>query len=432
MTWSIRGKNIVLQLNMGDGKSSVVVPIVAATHANGLYLSRVLTLKPQSRQMHQMLVGKLGGLVDRRVYQLLFSRSLDLGEAEVNEIQRMCLECMSNRGVLLVQPEYILSLKLMCLECFVAGKTLVDLPDFVEVIRQAEGGFPRIRVLDCEAENRLIQRIATYICENGIGPLPVSRQPRLVREAVLVYILKPEPIADEISAVESKGVLAFCLGQKRWRVNYGSDPRRDLPTRLAVPYRAKDRPSLRSEFSHPDVIILLTCLHYYYSGLTNDDLSLAFDHLAKSDEVEAEYQAWARDAPMLAADFGQLISVNLDDQHLCENRIFLALRVSKAAVDYFLGHVVFPKEMKEFADKLFAFGWDTGELRTNLIVGFSGTNDLRKTLSLTVDQLDLLEQNYTSALILEYLLRRENLVVDIPFRRGANHSDAQVLLDLVT
>ncbi|KAJ9492030.1 hypothetical protein VN97_g1201 [Penicillium thymicola] len=523
MTWSTPGHNMVLQLNMGDGKSSVVVPIVAAAHANGLCIARVLTPKPQSRQMYQMLVGKLGGLLDRRVYQLPFSRSLNLGEDEVEEIQRMCHECMSKGGVLLVQPEHILSLKLMCLECFITGKILVgrsllrtlkffrkyacdiidesdetfnvkfeliysmgaqrpvelspqrwvliqellhlvqiyasqvkvDLPDSIEVIQQEEGGFPRIRVLDCEAETALIQRIATHICENGFSSLPISRQPQSVREAVLVYILKPEPTADEIFAVESDGeagfwdesiqshlllvrgllaggVLAFCLGQKRWRVNYGSDLRREPPTRLAVPYRAKDSPSLRAEFSHPDVVILLTCLHYYYSGLTNDDISLAFDHLAKSDEAEAEYQAWAKDAPMLAPDFRQLVSVNLDDQHLCANRIFPALRVSKATVDYFLAHAVFPKEMKEFADKLSASGWDTGEIRMNPTVGFSGTNDSRKTLPLTVDQLDIPEQNHTNALILEYLLQRENSVVEIPPRHGAKKSDAEVLLDLVT
>lgn len=171
-------------------------------------------------------------------------------------------------------------------------------------------------MLDCEAEHALLQRIATHTCENGIGPLPIARQPRMVRQAVLTYILKPEPTVDEISAAESDsgagfrdesiqshlllircllagGVLAFCLGRKRWRVNYGPDSRRDPSTRLAVPYRAKDSPSLRSEFSHPDVVILLTYLQYYYSGLSNDEVSLAFDHLAESDEAGAEYLAWA-------------------------------------------------------------------------------------------------------------------------------------------
>ncbi|KAJ6126040.1 hypothetical protein N7471_010533 [Penicillium samsonianum] len=73
-----------------------------------------------------------------------------------------------------------------------ASQAKVDLPDSIEVIQQEKGGFPRIRVLDCDAEHALLQRIATHICENGIGPLPIARQPHVVRQAVLIYILKPE------------------------------------------------------------------------------------------------------------------------------------------------------------------------------------------------------------------------------------------------
>jgi hypothetical protein len=39
-------RNISLQLNMGEGKSSVIVPLVASTLADGSNLLRVVTLKP--------------------------------------------------------------------------------------------------------------------------------------------------------------------------------------------------------------------------------------------------------------------------------------------------------------------------------------------------------------------------------------------------
>lgn len=116
------GENAVMQLNMGEGKSSVIVPIVAAFLANGSYLVRVLVPKPQARQMFQMLVSKLGGLLGRRVYHMPVSRSLKFGETETREIERIRRECMSEGGVLLLQPEHILSLKLMCLVCFIAEK----------------------------------------------------------------------------------------------------------------------------------------------------------------------------------------------------------------------------------------------------------------------------------------------------------------------
>ncbi|KAK4906614.1 hypothetical protein LTR49_024261 [Elasticomyces elasticus] len=70
--------NAVMQLNMGEGKSSLIIPIVAADLADGSRLIRVVVAKPQSKQMAQMMVSKLGGLLDRRVYYMPFSRALKL------------------------------------------------------------------------------------------------------------------------------------------------------------------------------------------------------------------------------------------------------------------------------------------------------------------------------------------------------------------
>ncbi|KAJ5527297.1 hypothetical protein N7513_011456 [Penicillium frequentans] len=522
MRHSPSGKNAVMQLNMGEGKSSVIVPMVVADFANGSCLARVFVAKPQSRQMFQMLVTKLGGLLGRRVYHMPIARSLKLGEAEADEIERMCMECISQGGVLLVQPEHILSLKLMCHECFIAGKSAVgrsllrtlqlfqnhardivdesdenfsvkfeliytmgaqrpvelspqrwvmiqellylvqqyagdvcsEFPKSIEVNKQPENGFPRVRLLKHDAEKALVEYIGTHICENGFGSLSISRQARPIRDAVLTYIMEPDLTAEQIAAVESEetagfwgestraylllsrgllagGILAFCLGQKRWRVNYGPDPSRNPPTRLCVPYRAKDNPSLRSEFSHPDVVIMLTCLNYYYAGLSKNDLSLAFNHLVKSDQADAEYQAWVDSSFKLPHTYHQLVGVNLDDHSHVTDQIFPALRFSKATIDYFLTHIVFPKEMKEFPDKLSASGWDIGEIRVNPTVGFSGTNDSRETLPLSVSQLDLPEQNHTNALVLEYLLQKENSVAYIPQHIQPCKSDAETILDLV-
>lgn len=54
-----------MQLNMGEGKSSVIVPIVVAALADCSKLVRVVVNKAQSRQMLHELVSKLGGLINR-------------------------------------------------------------------------------------------------------------------------------------------------------------------------------------------------------------------------------------------------------------------------------------------------------------------------------------------------------------------------------
>jgi hypothetical protein len=517
------GENAVMQLNMGEGKSSVIVPIVAAALANNLRLVRVIVAKPQSKQMLEMLVSKLGGLLDRRVYHMPFSRALQLDEAKANAIGNLYKECMITGGVLLVQPEHILSFKLMCLECLVLGKGSVgnsllrtqhffdtssrdivdesdenfspkfeliytmgsqqpiefsperwtciqqvlafvkkfalsakdEFPNAIDIYEAWPGSFPRIRFLRLEAERFILSKIAQHICGTGLEGFPISRQPESVRQAVFKYITKLNPTPKEISQVEKQdqggfwaattsstllllrgllagGILAFAFNSKRWKVNYGLDTTRKPSTKLAVPYRAKDNPTPRSEFSHPDVVIVFTCLSYYYGGLTNDELFLAFNHLLRSDQADIEYHAWVEDAVELEEAFQLLIGINLKDRVQCEQKVFPSLRHAKGAIDYFLAHVVFPKEMKEFPHKLSTSGWDVGATKPFPTTGFSGTIDSRKLLPLSVSHVDLQEQKHTNALVLENLLDNRNSVALMPPREKTSSSDAQLLLAMVT
>jgi hypothetical protein len=113
----------VLQLNMGEGKSSVIVPIIAATLADSSKLVRVVVLKPLWRQMFQLLVSRLSGLVNRRIYYLPFSRQIQVGSAQAKQIQDLYTECMREGGILLVQPEHILSFKMMGIDQLTKAST---------------------------------------------------------------------------------------------------------------------------------------------------------------------------------------------------------------------------------------------------------------------------------------------------------------------
>lgn len=517
--------NAVMQLNMGEGKSSLIVPIVATDLANGSQLVRVVVAKPQSKQMAQMMISKLGGLLDRRVYYMPFSRALKLDKAAADAINAVLQECMSNGGILLVQPEHILSFKLMALEMGILGEesisksllrsqdffdgfsrdlvdesdenfsvkfeliytigsqrpvelsparwmciheilglvrrfsqlTANDLPGSVELTHCLPGRFPRTRILKADAQDHLFLTVALHICTYGFNGFPIARQSQAVRDAVFKYIVKFDLTLKEIQSVEhtgpesfwtestkemllllrglfAAGVLSFVFGQKRWRVNYGLDSSRTPDTKLAVPYRAKDNPSPRSEFSHPDVIIMLTTLSYYYGGLGKDDLATAFDHLTRSDQADTVFQAWVKDAHDMPAAFSQLQGINLRDKHQFAVELFPCLRFDKATIDYFLANIVFPKEMKEFPHKLSASGWDIGNCKVLPTTGFSGTNDSREVLPLFVEQIDLPAQKHTNALVLDYLLRDENSVAEIPAPTTVEvlTSDAERFLNMVS
>ncbi|KXH25073.1 hypothetical protein CSIM01_12989 [Colletotrichum simmondsii] len=511
--------NAVMQLNMGEGKSSVIVPMASAALGDGSKLVRVIVAKAQAKQMYQMLVSKISGLLDRPVYQLPYCRDVPIDVSRIAAIHQLMIKCQKEGGVLLVQPEHLLSLQLMELELALnkqsllaehmmmirrlfedSSRDIVDesdenfgvkfeliytlgqqqeidhsptrwivaqevlglvrhfgarvklgLPDSIDFDDRYKERFPKIRILRPDAADAIIDRAADFICETGMPGFPISHQPPAIRNAVRTYITQWTLSSAEIEEVElsrfwgestmrsilllrglfAGGILAFALARKQWRVHYGLDPAREKKTRLAVPYKAKDCPTPRSEFSHPDIVIVLTCLSYYYGGLDDQALFESLELLLRSDNADLQYQAWVQTAPTLPESCRQIKGINLRDRTYCTSAIFPHLRYSKAAIDYYLCRVVFVKECKEFPHKLSASGWDLGKKKAFPTTGFSGTNDSRYILPLNIKQLDLPEQSHTNALVLKYLLRPENRIVVMKEETKANTFDSQSLLEMM-
>ncbi|KAL5400750.1 hypothetical protein PMIN04_013160 [Paraphaeosphaeria minitans] len=98
----------------------------------------------------------------------------------------------------------------------------------------------------------------------------------------------------------------------------------------------------------------------------------------------------------------------MKDRPQCISKVFPALRNGKSVIDYYVSHIFFPKEMKEFPHKLSASGWDIGKAREQLTTGFSGTIDSHHVLPLDVAYLELPDQKHTNALVIsprtEYIL----------------------------
>ncbi|KAI9890486.1 MAG: hypothetical protein M1814_003970 [Vezdaea aestivalis] len=508
--------NSVLQLNMGEGKSSVIVPIAVAALADRTKLVRVVVLKPLSRQMFILLRTKLSGMLGRRVFQLPISRSLQLDDVSANHIREICERCMAAGGVILVQPEHILSFEQMGIEKLIAGqshigKPLIDTQQWLEcnsrdildesdeilsvrfeltytmgtqhtiefgparwtviedvlnlvresanILRQSGeegidmrsvglGRFPRTRILQTHVADTLLHMVASAICNRGLSGVSVWKLSPLVREALLSFLIYLD-VSDSDSAILQNhipsasstwksvlllrgliagGVLAFALCQKRWRVHYGLDLSR---TMLAVPYRAKDDPALRAEFSHPDATIVFTCLSYYYEGLSDVQLRIAFEKLLICENSEQEYEQWIKDAPGLQPVFRQLTGVNLKDNLQCSEDVFPSLRYAKGAIDFYMSNMVFPKEMKEFPHKLSSSGWDLARIKTHPTTGFSGTNDSRHILPLSISQRELPKQVHTNASVLNYLLRPENTYQNTIQGTKMKSFDAESLLQLI-
>ena len=126
-------QNALLQLNMGEGKFSVIVPLVSSALADGKQLVRIVVLKSLAQQMFNLLSRRLSGLANRRIFYLPFSREIDALTAS-KELQPLFETCLRERGILLAQPEHLLSFKLMAIDMAirteerfnVIAKTLLD------------------------------------------------------------------------------------------------------------------------------------------------------------------------------------------------------------------------------------------------------------------------------------------------------------------
>ncbi len=59
------------------------------------------------------LIATLGGLINRRVFYLPISRAVYITSSGTQVVQRMLETCKKEGGVLLVQPEHLLSFKFM-------------------------------------------------------------------------------------------------------------------------------------------------------------------------------------------------------------------------------------------------------------------------------------------------------------------------------
>ena len=136
------------------------------------------------------------------------------------------------------------------------------------------------------------------------------------------------------------GVLSYALGTRSYCVDYGLTPQHSM---AAVSYLAKDVPSLQVEFGHPNVCIILTCLSYHYSGLTEEQVFQCFEILLRLDHWKEEYSDWVKGNHNIPENLRDLDVVNLKDPDQRKSILGPLFGCNHAVVDFFLSHVVFPK-----------------------------------------------------------------------------------------
>lgn len=369
--------------------------MVAAVLANKQQLARIVIPRPLLLQSAQVMQTKLGGLVNREIMHIPFSRKTP-PQMSLIQLFRRLHSTMRNRGGIMVSlPEHLLSFKLSGLQKLADGHletsvAMVEIQDWldnhsrdildecdislairmqliypsgsqasvdghpvrwqviqlllsrthdfitavqsrypnsVEIVGRIGGGFPLIFFLRKDAEDYLIQLLVRDICKGNSPFLPCAKFPTAVQDDIAAYISRENvrselvrkitalfkdkqqllKIANLLRGLFVHRILLSSL-KKRWNVQYGLHPTR---APIAVPYLAKGVPSVAAEWGHPDVAILLTCLSFYYEGLSLTQFKQALEQLGKSDDPSVEYAKWVFPrAPLGLEDYSAL---NVED-----------------------------------------------------------------------------------------------------------------------
>ena len=480
--------NSVMQMNMGEGKTSVILPMLSVKLSSNCDLVRIIVLKSLFPTNYQSLKWKLGGLLNQRIIPFVCRRNLNFNQQEINKIYRRFQQGLQNGDMILTSPEDLLSFDLLTIdkcrkkEFHIARLMLTiqrwlkkyvhDILDESDEIlhvkyqliytvgdhQQVDAGdqrwltiqsililvkkyaadifqkfnedvfykpskrqsaFPQIRLQSHQSYELLCDKIAQDWIEGNGSYL------REEKELILSFIRKAESSVDDLLAkfpshkielfLIVRGLLSsevlFVALKKRHRVNYGVNPNSDFKCLMAVPFRAKDVASDRTEFGHPDVALLLTHMSYYYSGLNHEQLCRCFERLDKESDPPLIYNQWISldNRHEIPSSIQQWKSVNLRNNQQRIEILFPTLRHNMLIINYYLNHFVFPREAKQFPYKLIASPWDlSSNIRTNRITGFSGTNDTQLLLPVHIHQNDLPELQKTDAIVVNNLLKSEN------------------------
>jgi len=116
--------NSVLQLNMGKGKTSVIVPLVLAVLANQKNLARLIVPKALLLSTAQILQSRIGGLVDRRISHVPFTRRTPATPNMLDQYRNIHQELLVSSGVVLTTPENILLFKLSGWQLLIDGNDI--------------------------------------------------------------------------------------------------------------------------------------------------------------------------------------------------------------------------------------------------------------------------------------------------------------------
>ena len=395
----------MIQMNMGEGKTRVVLPLlVLASSRSTSTIPRLLLLRSLINEAVTYLRRVLTDSALRvRIDTLHYERSVVMDGGLWEALHKPHANV---RRCVCVDPQSVLSHRLQSIET----ETRLAVPPTFDVFDECDEIFdPRhelnyavgsaIALPDGPAHWQTVQRLLacgvtgseelfrlyaerydaslvayeSYVCDAAVEANPQTVVPA---------------VAHVLRGMLAHGLLAHGLSLRN-RVDYGI-ARGRRPVRAAVPFRASEVPSDKAEYVHPGELILLTLLAYHDDGLQDSEVAEAVRCLLALDihAQNCEYQRWcAPHPPPPSFDTVQKLDLDNAEQRRLLTRFFAKTRPT---IDFWLDQCVFPLETQQYTRRFRTSPWFLSERPS---VGFSGTRDTallwpeRYTLEWPIDDL---------------------------------------------
>ena len=135
----VKVRSIVMQMNMGEGKTSLILPMLAVSLcSSNSSLVRIVVLKSLFPTNDQSLRYKLGGILNQRIFPFSCRRDMNFTNDQVNQIDARLKLALRDCDVILICPEDILSFDLLTIDkCrrneFDIGRSMLSMQRWLKI-----------------------------------------------------------------------------------------------------------------------------------------------------------------------------------------------------------------------------------------------------------------------------------------------------------
>jgi len=402
--WLFEKNKVVTQMNMGEGKSSIILMVLLLKLISKKKLAQVVVPAPLLNDVTQLIKNRLAPLTNVKVLRLPITRdtlSKCLPQTR-DEVQRQLDSHPNEPLVILTTPEEALGLRLSLEEAILINDLLS-----IQFLRSIQQRIDHIIIDEVDdtlnltkemnftwGDRKPIQDLDARVmvpltifhelaCKWGVIPhqLPTDDIDRLISQKFGLELPKWDPNTPMLikghSTSLSKAIdrwrnpqLSHHVLSLRPQVEYGLCINNPYDAHMAIPYEGKDTPLINAIFEHTDVRIGLSILAYYHSGLLFTHW-MALMRLATDRPYDARVW-WAKWIDGTECAIKEWEEVNVADETQAMT-LHSQLGKKPIVIKTFITHIALAN-ITEFESKLSADGTTLTFLRQNqAVIGFSGT-----------------------------------------------------------